>query len=131
MSPWSPVCTRTNAHEAFRDLIIEPLNSDLFPVPGKPVFVIIDALDEAFFPGKDNIPEILCDEIANLPLWFRIIATTRPIPEMIDFLEINSTLLKLSAKKQSITRISGYIWIKDLQNPNWRRSLPLAPVKKM
>ncbi|KZP15121.1 hypothetical protein FIBSPDRAFT_795947, partial [Athelia psychrophila] len=68
----------------FEELIIAPLRRHVI---GDPIVVVIDALDETSPDGADNeLLRILRDEASELPPQLRIIVTSRPTRELVDFL---------------------------------------------
>jgi len=70
-----PDVRRGTAADAFRELIVEPLRH---LTPTRPLVMIVDSLDEAMMQEGETILDVLSLQARDLPIWFRIVATTRP-----------------------------------------------------
>jgi isopentenyldiphosphate isomerase/tetratricopeptide (TPR) repeat protein len=67
-----------NAHTLFDKLIVQPLaDGACAPSPNPVVVVLIDALDEAGYEGRNEIAEFLADCADRTPDWMRFLVTTR------------------------------------------------------
>ncbi len=90
-----------SASDAFRKLIINPICSGGIIIPEKPVFILIDGLDEAKMQTGEQgtILDIIVDQSMFLPPWLRIIATTRPNSHIKDIM-INCRRLEMQKKKR-------------------------------
>lgn len=104
--------TIRNPTGAFRQLVIEPLFK-LTPTSyskDKPMLIIIDSLDECVKYGKDNIFELIKQQIEYFPPWLRVITTTRPERPIMDHLGSDFTRLSLlDYKEQNIIDIDEYL----------------------
>lgn len=65
----------------FDKLLVQPLSRD-FPVPARPVVILIDALDEAGGEGRNEIARFIAQEFSKTPVWLRLIVTSRPDPDV-------------------------------------------------
>ena len=75
--------TTADVMQQWRKLILQPLSNLSSPIIG-PVVIIIDALDESGTEAsRRNILRILAStETTNLPANFRILLTSRPLPDI-------------------------------------------------
>jgi WD40 repeat protein len=67
-----------------KQLIVEPLS--LIQREG-PLIIIIDALDEALYYGKDNIVKLLYNWLDEFPSWVRLIVTSRKVTEILSLFD--------------------------------------------
>jgi hypothetical protein len=67
---------RDNAATMFDNLIVQPLTG-LNP-PGRPIAILIDALDEATSGQSNELADFIRDEFGKTPAWLRLIVTSRP-----------------------------------------------------
>ncbi|KIL63115.1 hypothetical protein M378DRAFT_55838, partial [Amanita muscaria Koide BX008] len=76
------LATTADVTQQWRKLLQEPLTN----IPGgiaEPVLIVIDALDESGVPvSRRHILSILAKEAAKLPSNFRILVTSRPLPDI-------------------------------------------------
>lgn len=70
-----------NAETLFDSLIVQPLSYN-FPKPDRKIIVLIDALDEANEGQANKLAEFLTKMLAKMPIWFRMIVTSRPDPQV-------------------------------------------------
>ena len=76
--------TETNVRTVFDRLFVKLL-TDTVPISDKPQVLLIDALDEATFNGRNELASLISDEIHRLPPWVRVIVTSRPHEQEINF----------------------------------------------
>ena len=81
--------------DLFDLLFLEPLNR--VADPGFTSFVVIDALDESQYQGRNDLLDVISRLFKNLPLWLRFFVTTRPEVNIWDSLKDLQPLL-LGAK---------------------------------
>ncbi|HUL61708.1 MAG TPA: toll/interleukin-1 receptor domain-containing protein, partial [Methanocella sp.] len=78
-----------DARTLFDHLIAQPLAAN-YPDPGRPVVVLIDALDEATVGGRNELAGFLASEFEKTPPWMRLILSSRPVPEVMAALQAYS-----------------------------------------
>ena len=83
-----------NLGQSLNDMNIQGLFSTLFkePVsdvdgPGKPVLLVLDALDESADNERDELVHLISNHLHKLPSYIRFVITTRPEKNLIDRLE--------------------------------------------
>lgn len=74
----------TNLPAVFDRLFVNLL-SDVVPVADKLQVVLIDALDEATRNGENDLASLIGAEFHRLPPWLRVIVTSRPYEQEINF----------------------------------------------
>ena len=62
--------------DLFHLLFLEPLN--MVADPGFTSLVVIDALDESQYQGRNELLDVISSLFKDLPLWLRFFVTTRP-----------------------------------------------------
>jgi len=83
-----PDYRRKTATIAFRELIIDTLQSNDISIPNKQIIFLIDAIDEACHEIEgESIINILASQVKYFPKWFRIIATSRPDQNIINLFD--------------------------------------------
>ena len=70
-----------NIQGLFSVLLKEPFSSILDP--GKHILIVLDALDESEYKGRDELAELISDRFHELPSYFRFLITTRPEKNLI------------------------------------------------
>lgn len=65
----------------FDRLLIQPL-AGLEPPRESPLLVVVDGLDEASRDGRNELAEIIGRDVGCWPDWLRLLATSRPDPEV-------------------------------------------------
>ncbi|KAG8793853.1 POC1 centriolar protein A [Ceratobasidium sp. 428] len=68
--PWAPLSRQ------FKELVLDPCSRH--PIPG-PIVIVIDGLDEAW---NNDLSDILCEHVSELPSTFRIFMTSRMSPDI-------------------------------------------------
>ncbi|KAG8682780.1 POC1 centriolar protein A, partial [Ceratobasidium sp. 395] len=68
--PWAPLSRQ------FKELVLDPCSRH--PIPG-PIVIVIDGLDEAW---SNDLSDILCEHVSELPSTFRIFLTSRMSPDI-------------------------------------------------
>ncbi|XP_068742816.1 uncharacterized protein [Montipora capricornis] len=71
--------------DLFYLLFLEPLN--MVADPGFTSLVVIDALDESQYQGRNELLDVISRLFKNLPLWLRFFVTTRPEVDIWDSLK--------------------------------------------
>ena len=71
--------------DLFDLLFLEPLN--MVADPGFIYLVVIDALDESQYQGRNDLLDVISKFFKNLPLWLRFFVTTRPEVNILDSLK--------------------------------------------
>ncbi|XP_068674200.1 uncharacterized protein [Montipora foliosa] len=71
--------------DLFDLLFLEPLNR--VADPGFTSLVVIDALDESEYQGRNDLLDLIANLFKNLPLWLRFLVTTRPEVNIWDTLK--------------------------------------------
>ena len=69
---------RRNVAELFDLLLVETMSAIGPPADGKPVALLIDALDECEYRGRNKLLKLLRRKLGELPTWARLVVTTRP-----------------------------------------------------
>jgi len=64
-----------NTGRLFEYLITEPLNKIRYE--GKPIVIVIDALDEATVNGRNELSDVIAKQFENTPEWLKIVITSR------------------------------------------------------
>ena len=62
--------------ELFALLFKEPLST--VADPGRNMLMVIDALDESEYQGRNELLDVIADHFCKLPVWIRFLVTTRP-----------------------------------------------------
>ena len=62
--------------ELFALLFKEPLST--ISDPGRNILMVIDALDESEYKGRNELLDVIASHFCKLPLWIRFLMTTRP-----------------------------------------------------
>ena len=70
--------------ELFALLFKEPLST--VQDPGRNTLIVIDGLDESEYKGHNELLHVISNHFSMLPVWIRILITTRPERSMIDAL---------------------------------------------
>ena len=83
-SPLDKTVVETNLPTVFDRLFVELL-SDAVPLTDKPHVLLIDALDEATRNGRNELASLIGGEFHRLPPWLRVIVTSRPHEQEINF----------------------------------------------
>ncbi|XP_068742806.1 uncharacterized protein [Montipora capricornis] len=71
--------------DLFYLLFLEPLN--MVADPGFTSLVVIDALDESQYQGRNELLDVISSLFKDLPLWLRFLVTTRPEVNIWDSLK--------------------------------------------
>ena len=62
--------------DLFALLFKEPLST--ISDPGRNILMVIDALDESEYKGRNELLDVIASHFCKLPLWIRFLMTTRP-----------------------------------------------------
>ena len=73
-----------NVKELFALLFKEPLSTVQYP--GRNTLIVIDGLDESEYQGHNELLHVISNHFSMLPVWIRILITTRPERSIIDAL---------------------------------------------
>ena len=98
--------------DLFELLFEEPLNrlSD----PGFTSLVVIDALDESEYQGRNELLEVIANYFNKLPIWIRFVVTTRPEINIWDSLKGLRPLLLEPDDEENIKDI-GHLFERNLR----------------
>ena len=72
----------TDPKEVFDALFAAPLSEVAPPADGKPLLIIIDALDEIPKADQPRLLGVIANELSKLPSWLRIFTTSREEPQI-------------------------------------------------
>ena len=67
------------------DRLFVNLLDDAVPLANQPHVLLIDALDEATRNGRNELAALIGEEFHRLPPWLRVIVTSRPYEQEINF----------------------------------------------
>ena len=67
---------KMGAEELFALLFKEPLST--VQDPGRNTLIVIDGLDESEYQGRNELLHVISNHFSMLPVWIRILITTRP-----------------------------------------------------
>jgi len=102
-----PEKRRKTAGDAFRELIVEVART--LPAPDHPYLIVIDSLDESLAQPDETILDVLVEHAPDLPLWLRLIATSRPEEEVLKRIRTLSVLELKCERPDNLADISAYI----------------------
>lgn len=71
-----------NIEELFTHLLQEPTN--MMADPGENIILVVDALDECEYDGRNELLDVIMSQFHKLPSWIKFIVTGRPEKEMAD-----------------------------------------------
>jgi len=71
-----------NIEELFTHLLQEPTN--MMADPGKNILLVVDALDECEYDGRNELLDVIMSQFHKLPSWIKFIVTGRPENAMAD-----------------------------------------------
>ena len=133
-----------NVNRLFEYLLIEPLQR--IKTPEEAMVIVIDALDEATWDGKNELVDIVAQEFNKTPSWLKLVLTSRPEPlltrklssltplvieeniiendaDLKGYLEskLNSQINKINAGEEVITKLVGkcqgiFLYAKEISN---------------
>ena len=72
----APSLTNMNIEELFTHLLQEPTN--MMADPGKNILLVVDALDECEYHGRNELLEVITAQFHKLPTWIKFLVTGRP-----------------------------------------------------
>ncbi|CAB3987998.1 E3 ubiquitin- ligase DZIP3 [Paramuricea clavata] len=86
-----------NLGQSLNSMNIEGLFSILFKEPfsgiaepGKRILIVLDAVDESEYHGRDELANLISDQLHKTPSYIRFVITTRPEKNLLDkFKELN------------------------------------------
>src|SRR5262249_28958993 len=70
-----------DAGTLLRRLVVDPLRGE---DPGQQYLIVVDALDEALAAGNPSIARLPSDRLDDLPVWIRLVVSSRKDPEVLD-----------------------------------------------
>lgn len=108
--------------ELFTHLLQEPTN--MMADPGKNILLVVDALDECEYDGRNELLDVIMSQFHKLPSWIKFIVTGRPENEMAD---------KLAHLRPFILRASDENNERDIElffKDNLRTLLPTSVFKE-
>ena len=88
-------------------LIVQPMHG--LPPPGRPVVVLMDALDEAAAADVNTLAELLGREIVRLPSWVRFALTSTPDPKVLVPLQAWTPIEIVSGSDENVEEILEYV----------------------
>ena len=71
--------------ELFALLFKEPLSA--VGDPGRNMLMVIDGLDESEYQGRSELLDVIADQFCKLPIWIRLLVTTRPALNIVEKLK--------------------------------------------
>ena len=71
--------------ELFALLFKEPLST--VQDPGRNILIVIDGLDESEYKGRNELLQVISNHFSMLPVWIRILITTRPEKDVTEALQ--------------------------------------------
>ena len=71
-----------NVEELFTHLLQEPTN--MMEDPGKNILLVVDALDECEYDGRNRLLDVIMSQFHKLPSWIKFLVTGRPENAMAD-----------------------------------------------
>ena len=71
--------------ELFALLFKEPLSA--VGDPGRNMVMVIDGVDESEFQGRNELLDVIANQFCKLPMWIRVLVTTRPALNIVGKLE--------------------------------------------
>jgi WD40 repeat protein len=113
-----PKNRRVTAGEAFRELVVEPiweLSTNVESSGSGTWLIVIDALDEAIYNTTiygnkfETVIDILTQQAQDLPVWLRIIATTRPEAKILDQIRSFETFELRADQQENYEDVKQYI----------------------
>jgi len=102
-----PDVRRVTASDAFRELIVEPARS--MQDPSQPVLVVVDSLDEAVTRADETVLDVLVAQALDLPVWLRIVTTTRPESRILRRLDSLSPYPLNADASSNLADLSEYV----------------------
>ncbi len=98
-------------HEAYTlfDKLLVQLLADAFPVPDRPIVVLIDALDEATSDRRNEIVRFLSQCADKTPPWMRFLVTSRPEPEITASFQALSPYILDTSREENINDLRRYL----------------------
>jgi len=82
--PLDKIVAEAQLPAVFDRLFVEILN-DAVPIAETPHILLIDALDEASRNGGNDLADLIGSELNRMPGWFRMIVTSRPHEQEVNF----------------------------------------------
>ena len=99
--------------DLFDLLFLEPLNR--VADPDFTSLVVIDALDESEYQGRNDLLDVIANLFKNLPLWLRFLVTTRPEINIWDSLKDFQPLL-LEPKDEENLKVIRFYFERNLSD---------------
>ena len=99
--------------DLFDLLFLEPLNG--VADPGCTSLVVIDALDESEYQGRNDLLDVIAKLFKNLPLWLRFLVTTRPEVNIWDSLKDLQPLI-LEPKDEDNLKVIRFYFERSLRD---------------
>lgn len=103
-----------STNRLFEYLIIEPLQKIKYH--GQPMVIVIDALDEATFNGKNELADIIAFHFLKTPNWLKLIVTSRNEALLKRKLSKFYSIDISNNSKENLDDISGYLslYLRDI-----------------
>lgn len=78
----STALANMSVEELFTHLLQEPTN--MMADPGKNILLVVDALDECEYDGRNELLDVIMSQFHKLPSWIKFLVTGRPENAMVD-----------------------------------------------
>jgi WD40 repeat protein len=111
-----PFRRRNTASDAFRELIVEPTRG--LPAPVRSRLIVVDSLDEAWSQPGEKIADVLVRQAPDLPIWLRIVATTRPEQPILDRIRALRSFELKADRQENRSDMHNYIDARLKQTPH-------------
>ncbi|KAL9961940.1 hypothetical protein ACROYT_G030984 [Oculina patagonica] len=108
--------------ELFALLFKEPLST--VSDPGRNILMVIDALDESEYKGRNELLDVIANHFCKLPLWIRFLMTTRPEVNIANSLK-SLQPLQLESNGDDNKRDIRLFFEKGLSQKEFRQELEL------
>ena len=92
--------------DLFEVLFEEPLSG--LSDPGVTYLMVIDALDESEYQGRNDLLDVIAEYFNKLPLWIRFLVTTRPEINIVEKLKSLQPLLLEANDEENLKDIRIY-----------------------
>ena len=102
-----PEVRRPSAADAFRELIVEVARA--LPPLDQPRLIVVDSLDEGMDQAGETVLEVLVQQASDLPVWLRILATTRPEEPILHRIRTLSVFELMAERRENRVDVRSYI----------------------
>jgi len=91
----------------FDKFIVQPLNK--LSTPPKNILIIIDAIDEATKDNKNELAQLIAENLDSMPSWLKFFITTRPINKIITLFSSFDPVRLKAEEARNLKDIEGYL----------------------